>query len=99
MRVLDLVTERAKYIGRYFREEFKQVRKRLEQPVYFREQLIYNYLYKGPVLEWYMKVKLRLEKNYRLFHNLLPEQGSILDAGCGYGFMSYMLHFAAPYVE
>ncbi len=26
---------------------------------------------------------------------LLPRQGRILDIGCGYGFMSYMLHFAA----
>ena len=25
-----------------------------------------------------------------------PKQGRILDIGCGYGFMSYMLHFAAP---
>jgi 2-polyprenyl-3-methyl-5-hydroxy-6-metoxy-1,4-benzoquinol methylase len=47
-------------------------------------------------LEWYMKIKVRLEKNYQLFHDLLPKHGKLLDAGCGYGFMSYMLHFAAP---
>ena len=89
-------TARAKNIGRYFREEFKQLSLAIQQPAYFKEQLIYNYLYKGPVLEWYMKVKLRLEKYYQLFHELLPKEGSILDIGCGYGFMSYMLHFAAP---
>jgi 1-acyl-sn-glycerol-3-phosphate acyltransferase len=89
-------TERAKNIGRYFREEYAQLRDREEQPAYFREQLIYNYLYKGPVLEWYLKVKTKLEKNYGLLHELLPKAGHISDIGCGYGFMSYQLHFAAP---
>ena len=89
-------SERAKLIGRYFREQFKDFRTRCETPDYFKERLIYNYLYKGPVLEWYMRVKLRLEKNYTLFDELLPREGRLLDLGCGYGFMSYMLHFAGP---
>ncbi|HNU86757.1 MAG TPA: class I SAM-dependent methyltransferase, partial [Ferruginibacter sp.] len=29
------------------------------------------------------------------FHQLVPEQGKILDIGCGYGFMSYMLSFTS----
>lgn len=89
-------TERAKNIGRYFREQYAILKTAEEQPPYFREQLIYNYLYKGPVLEWYLKVKTRMEKNYELFHELLPKRGHISDIGCGYGFMSYMLHFASP---
>lgn len=89
-------TERAKRIGKYFRNTFHEWKTSLEQPRWFREKLFYNYIYKGPVLEWYMRVKLRLEKDYQVFHDLLPLQGKILDAGCGYGFMSYMLHFAAP---
>jgi uncharacterized protein len=88
--------ERAKWIGRYFREQYKQLALQMEQPVYFKEQLKYNYLYKGPVLEWYMRIKVRLEKNYQLFHEMLPRKGKFLDAGCGYGFMSYMLQFASP---
>ncbi|MFT3826167.1 MAG: 1-acyl-sn-glycerol-3-phosphate acyltransferase [Chitinophagaceae bacterium] len=88
--------ERAKLIGRYFREQFIIRRRELEQPDYFREKLIYNYIYKGPVLEWYMRIKTRMEKNYRLFHDLLPTKGKILDIGCGYGFLSYMLYFSGP---
>ena len=34
-------------------------------PRFFKELLIYNYIYKGPVLEWYLRVKIRLEKNYQ----------------------------------
>lgn len=91
----DGYTERSKLIGKYFRTEFINLCKELEQPPYFREQLVYNYIYKGPVLEWYMKIKTRLEKNYQHFHELLPKQGKILDGGCGYGFMSYMLQFTS----
>ena len=85
--------ERTKNISRYFRNEYEQLRSESETPSFFREQLYYNYLYKGPVLEWYQRIKIRLEKNYAQFHALLPMQGRILDIGCGYGFMPYMLHF------
>lgn len=87
--------ERAKNISRYFKHEFNKLSIELEKPSYFKEQLIYNYLYKGPVLEWYLKIKLRLEKNYQVFHELLPRKGQMLDIGCGYGFMPYLLHFAS----
>ena len=92
-------SERTKKISRYFKEEYQLLRHELEQPRYFREQLIYNYLYKGPILEWYMKIKVMLEKNYQVFHDLLPLKGKMLDIGCGYGFMPYMLHFASAQRE
>jgi 1-acyl-sn-glycerol-3-phosphate acyltransferase len=92
-------SERTKKISRYFKEEFRQLCDTTHQTAYFREKLIYNYLYKGPVLEWYMRGKLRREKNYQAFHELLPKQGKILEVGCGYGFMSYMLQFVSPQRE
>lgn len=95
----DGYAERAKGIGRYFRSAFSQLKEEVEQPKYFREKLIYNYLYKGPVLEWYMRIKTKLEKNYEPFHQLVPRQGKILDIGCGYGFMSYMLSFTSSQRE
>ena len=88
-------TEKAKYLGRYFRKQYSHLKELCEQPHYFREQLIYNYLYKGPVLEWYLRFKIRLERDYKIFHDLLPKSGQLLDLGCGFGFMSYLLHFAA----
>jgi 2-polyprenyl-3-methyl-5-hydroxy-6-metoxy-1,4-benzoquinol methylase len=36
-----------------------------------------------------------MEKNYRPFNELVPAKGKILDIGCGYGFMSYMLSFTS----
>ncbi|MEZ5016314.1 MAG: 1-acyl-sn-glycerol-3-phosphate acyltransferase [Flavipsychrobacter sp.] len=89
-------SERAKYIGRWMRSEMSDIREKVETPSYFRERLIRSYTYKGPVLEWYCRVKISLEKNYEQFHELLPRTGKFYDLGCGYGFMTYMLHWAAP---
>ena len=88
--------ERTKKISMYFKQEYQQLKHGIEKPVYFRELLTYNYLYKGPVLEWYMRVKVSLEKNYTSFINLVPADARVLDIGCGYGFLSYMLQFTGP---
>lgn len=89
----DNYSDRAKKIGQYFRNEYNKMRIELEGPKYYRDQLIKNYIYKGPVLEWYLKVKLKLENNYELFNTLIPRKAKIYDIGCGYGYLSYMLHF------
>jgi 2-polyprenyl-3-methyl-5-hydroxy-6-metoxy-1,4-benzoquinol methylase len=86
-------SERTKNISRYFREEYKKLAMEQSTPDNMVHRVIGNYLYKGPVLEWYMRVKLSLEKNYEPFQKLIPMKGNILDLGCGYGFLTYMLFF------
>ncbi len=88
-------TEKTRLVSRYFKEEYKQLSIETEGPGYFKELLLYNYLYKSPTLQWHIKLKLLLEKNYWLFHRLLPRKGKMLHIGCGYGFMTYLLHFAS----
>ena len=87
---------RAKGIGNYFRQAYKVTVARIEHPAYFKGRLIYNYLYKGPELEWYLRIKLLFEKNYQVFHHHLPKKGKFLDIGCGYGFLTYLLNFSSP---
>jgi 1-acyl-sn-glycerol-3-phosphate acyltransferase len=86
-------SERTKAVSKYFKREFALFRDELESPRYFYHKLVSSYIYKGPVLEWYMRVKINLEKYYLPFHQILPQKGSILDLGCGYGFLCYMLQF------
>jgi uncharacterized protein len=86
----------AKQLTKFYREEFEKLRLSLETPAYFRRKLISQYIYKGPVLEWYLKIKLKLEKNYELFNSLIPRNCSVMDIGCGFGFLSYMLTFVSP---
>ena len=85
--------ERAKNISRLFKNEYAIFAGKQENPRYFRSQLLTGYVYKGPVLEWYLKVKIRLEKDYQIFNELVPKSGVIVDAGCGYGFLSHILSF------
>lgn len=86
--------ERTKLISKYFKNEYQLYRESVEYPSYFKHELIGNYLYKGPVLEWYLRIKYRMEGKYRLFHELVPNAGNIVDVGCGYGLMSYALAFS-----
>lgn len=92
----ETYSEKAKHMGRWMRKELQAAKVKHETPGYFREQLQRSYTYKGPVLEWYCRVKIKLENYYEDFHKLLPREGIFYDLGCGYGFMTYMLHWAAP---
>lgn len=89
-------TERAKMIGKWMRTALANTKLKDETPKYFKEKLIRSYTYKGPVTEWYCRIKTKLEDYYEPFHELLPRAGKFYDLGCGYGFMTYMLHWAAP---
>ena len=86
-------SERTTKISKYFKTEFANLSQEIETASYYKEQLFNNFIFKGPVLEWYMKIKVRLEKNYTIYDELIPKNHKILDIGCGYGFLSYILSF------
>lgn len=83
--------EKARKLRKYYNVEFNKLKSEVETTEYLRPRVIKNFIYKGPVLEWYCRVKMKLENNYKLYDTLLPRYGKIVDIGCGYGFMSYML--------
>ncbi len=86
-------THRTKGISRYFKQEYEKLKTEIENPQYFRQRLVMNYIYKGPMLEFYTRIKLRKDGYYKTLHDILPQQGKITILGGGYGFISYMLHF------
>jgi 1-acyl-sn-glycerol-3-phosphate acyltransferase len=89
-------SERSKRICRHMRQIFEKIKIQEDIPKNRRNKLMLNYIYLSPVLEWYMRVKLMLEKEYTTFHKLLPLKGKIYDLGCGYGMMTYMLALTGP---
>ncbi len=91
--------ERTKSICSYMRKEYDLIREEFEPVEYFRSRLINNYIFKGPVLEWYCRIKTKLEDNYRLFESLMPKKGKIVDVGCGYGFLPYILMYKSKQRE
>jgi uncharacterized protein len=80
----------------FYRAEYARLKEELETPDYYRNKLIRNYIYKGPILEWYVRIKLALEGNYQIINDLVPRKANVVDIGCGYGYMSYMLSFVSP---
>ena len=84
-----------KFMLTFYRKEYALLKEQLETPAYFRRKVIRNYIYKGPVLEWYTRIKLSLESNYEYINSLIPRNAIITDIGCGYGYLSYMLGFVS----
>jgi len=84
-------SERTKQIRQYYRTEYLRFKTKHNTPGYNGMNLRLNYLFKGPVLEWYLRVKMVLENNFSFYCSLLPGKGEILDLGCGYGYITYML--------
>jgi uncharacterized protein len=88
-------SERSKAICKYFRCEYDIMKKENEKTDYFKDKLIKNYIYKEVILEWYLRIKLMIENNYSQIISLIPPDSSVVDIGCGYGFLSYMLNFTS----
>ncbi|RKX18914.1 MAG: hypothetical protein DRP35_08540 [Candidatus Zixiibacteriota bacterium] len=87
--------QQAKDLTNLMRKEFKLLSTEKETPEFYRQQLINQFIYKGPVLEWYTKVKTKLEKNYSFFNQIIPLEANIVDVGCGYGHLALMLRYVS----
>lgn len=85
--------ERTKSISSHFKNEYNSLHEeynRTSNP-HFRQAITKNYIYKGPVLEWYVRIKMRFEGWYDSYDRIVPRKGTIIDLGCGYGALSLML--------
>jgi SAM-dependent methyltransferase len=85
--------EKSKLIVKHMREEYSILRSRYDTPEnhFFYYAVLANYIYKGPILEWYMRIKIKMENNYKFFHDIIPLKASVTDIGCGYGPLCFML--------
>jgi len=88
--------EQAKDLMKLVRKEFDILRKEKETTKFYKNKLINQYLYKGPVTEWYVKVKLRMENYFSFYHEIIPREAKIVDIGCGLGYISYLLKYTSP---
>ncbi len=90
--------EQSKVYRRWFIEQYRALNDKYGRTFnpYFRDALIKCYIYKGPVLEWYMRVKCRMENYYESWDSLIPRDATVTDVGCGYGQLSLMLGLLSP---
>lgn len=85
--------ERAKNIAGLFRREYASLRSEYDNPsnLFFFQKIMSGYIYKGPVTEWYIRIKMKMERYYELYHRIIPYDARITDIGCGYGPLCFML--------
>ena len=85
---------RTKSISKFFKQQYQQFANEENTGYHIFNRVFQNYIFKGPLLEWYFRIKWRFEKgNYKFYDQLLGDRLSIIDAGCGYGYLSYYLHY------
>jgi 1-acyl-sn-glycerol-3-phosphate acyltransferase len=88
---------RAKSISHYFKTQHALFKEEMEDASFLWRRVYYNFIFKGPVIEWYGRIKWKLEaKNYDHYNQLIGNRNNIVDLGCGYGFMSLFLHYKNP---
>ena len=85
--------ERAKKISQYFKDEYENAVDMCGALQYQYYPLRFSYKYKGPILEWYFRIKWRFEKHhYEDYYQMIGRgEKRIYDLGCGYGYLSYFL--------
>ncbi len=89
--------ERTKAISKYFKQQFDELKEEQENARFFYQRIKSNYDYRGPVVEYYFKVKWQFEKeNYDHYSRFIHENDVLIDAGCGYGYYSFFLHYKYP---
>lgn len=88
--------EVSKATCRTMREDFSSIRINQLAKLNAKSDLMSDFLYKGPVLEHYVRVKLAMENNYDSIHRLIPAKCKVVDMGCGYGYLPLMLGLLNP---
>ncbi len=89
---------RTKAISKYFKTEYQKYLQGERAKDLIYNQLAGIYKYKGPVLEWYFRIKWHFEKtNYETYNQLIGAGAKkIYDLGCGYGYVSHFLKLRDP---
>lgn len=83
---------RSKAACKYYRAQLVETSNEIENSQYLFDSILTTYLFKGPVTEWYFRVKWKLEqKNYSYYNTLIGPKDTVLDVGCGLGYMSFFL--------
>lgn len=88
----DDYRSRTKSISKYFKQEYLKLAEEREDSKYLWQPLFENYVFKGPILEWYLRIKWKFEsKNFEHYNKLIGARKTILDVGCGYGYLDFYL--------
>jgi len=84
----------SKRVKKHMVLEMKHAKMEYAKSSFWSPLIVKNYILKGPILEWYVRIKWLFErKNFEKYDDLIGERNQICDMGCGYGYLSYYLHY------
>ncbi|MFT5184126.1 MAG: 1-acyl-sn-glycerol-3-phosphate acyltransferase [Flavobacteriales bacterium] len=84
--------ERAKLISAHVKEKYIAYDRINGLTNYHFNRILGAFLYKGPIVEWYFRIKWMLERrNFEHYDMIIPDEGVVYDLGCGYGYLSLYL--------
>jgi 1-acyl-sn-glycerol-3-phosphate acyltransferase len=84
----------SKRINALMRKEIEACRRQDYDTKLLGKRILYNYIYKGPILEWYFKIKWNMERdNFEYYDKIIQGNKKIYDLGCGYGYLGFYLHY------
>lgn len=90
-------SQRTKSISKHFKSHYAKLKSQQENGKYLYHKIFRNYVFKGPLLEWYFKIKWKFEhQNFEFYDQLIGDRKNIFDVGCGYGYLSYFLYYRNP---
>lgn len=94
----DTYQAQARNYRQWYKEQYEKLCVRFNKVgnPYFRNALVKNYIYKDSSLEWYIRVKAKVDGYYDFWDKLTPRKGVITDVGCGYGQLCFMLGLLSP---
>jgi 1-acyl-sn-glycerol-3-phosphate acyltransferase len=90
----ETVRDFTKRVNQLMRVAYTDEKRRIGTPNFWSAEILKNYVFKGPVIEWYVRIKWQLEKrNFAFYNEQIGGRMKIYDIGCGYGYLSYFLHY------
>jgi len=93
--------QRMGLVAKDFQKRMKVEQRRISDKYmnskWLHSRLMHNYYFKGGILEWYVRIKLKFErKNFEKYDQIIGDRQRIYDIGCGYGYLSFYLHYRNP---
>src|SRR5690606_35519950 len=79
----ETIRDFSKRTVKVMRSGMTEFRKECANTSFYTRKVMENYLLKGPVLEWYVRVKWGMERrNFDFYNQLIGSRRRIVDAGC-----------------
>lgn len=90
----ETYTQLTKRVSALMRTEYENGKRNYAKIDFWGPSIVKKFIFKGPILEWYVRIKWKLEKaNFHYYDELIGDRKVIYDLGCGFGYLSYYLHY------